>query len=183
MDFKSTAEVTFKRQRWSISSEYKLDSTSITSSAAYVCPERTVTYEMSAGATAQKLSADFDLKWDATRDANKRVLLAAVYNMWQQSPLKHDGSISFTSPLGAYMVKSDVEMLAANDVSFNFEFNHDNEKCVLRTKASPTRGEFSLESPFIQYGTVTSLDAKYNVYQNSAEAELSWNPSSKVSVV
>ena len=90
-DFMSSAEVTFKRQKWSLSSQYKLDDSSISSSVTYVCPQRTVTYEMSA-ASGQKLTADFDLKWDASRDASKRVALAAVYNMWQQSPLKHDGS-------------------------------------------------------------------------------------------
>jgi hypothetical protein len=178
-DFMARSDVTYKRDRWSTNFQYRLGSDDITSSLSYVCPHRTVTYEMSAQANSRKVSGNFDLKWDAERDSSKKVLVTMEYNNADQ---KRDGKVTFTSPLGSYAMSSDLELHGEKDVELNFEYEHGNTKCTLNTRLSPRQGQFSLSSPYIMYGPVQVLNGRYSVNQDNANAEFSWNPSSKITV-
>lgn len=66
-------DVTYKRNTYSMQSEYKLQSNSISSSGSLVIPQRTMNYEMSASNQNDRVSASTELKWDAANDSNKKV--------------------------------------------------------------------------------------------------------------
>lgn len=69
----AVADVTYRRETWTISTEYKLMGDSMTGKASYVCPHRSIIYDMSGTFNPRKVSFDAGLKWDAARDENQKV--------------------------------------------------------------------------------------------------------------
>ena len=73
MDFFARTDLTYKRNTYSMQSEYKVQSSSISSSGSLVIPQRTMNYEMSASNQNGRMTASTEFKWDAANDANKKV--------------------------------------------------------------------------------------------------------------
>lgn len=71
MDFMGRADVTYNTNTYSLSGQYKLMGNSLTSSASWVCPHRSMQYEMSASSENGRMSASSEFKWDVAN--NKKV--------------------------------------------------------------------------------------------------------------
>lgn len=72
-DFMVRADVTYRRDTWSALAQYKLQGNSLTSSASYISPTRTINYDMELNANSNKAKLNANLKWDAERDSTKAV--------------------------------------------------------------------------------------------------------------
>lgn len=106
-----------------------------------------------------------------------------MYNNLDQSVIKREASLRVSSPMGSFVTTSDFEKTGKTAGSFNWELQHGNEKCKVAARLNDASAEITISSPFIQYGPIKSLHAKYTIYQSSADAELSWSPSQKVSIL
>lgn len=71
MDFMARGDVTYKRDTYSLSGQYKVQANEITSSGSWVCPHRTMNYEVSASNQNGRMAASGEFQWD--RDMSKKV--------------------------------------------------------------------------------------------------------------
>lgn len=63
----SEVDVTYQRNTYSLSTSYNIAQNDMTSALTWVCPHRTVSYDMSAHLDPKKASYDVEIKWEADK--------------------------------------------------------------------------------------------------------------------
>lgn len=67
MNFMGEVDVKYQRNSYSLSSRYALTGQGIESAFTWVCPHRTVSYEMSGSLDNRKASYDAEFSWEADK--------------------------------------------------------------------------------------------------------------------
>ena len=109
------------------------------------------------------------------------MMLSGEYNNRDTSSMiSRDSKLTVTMPTGTHSMSSEFEFSPNNYCKVKSELSLNGARSVLSGRYSLGSGELSLDSPYIRFGEVKSVDIKLNHASGSADLTVTWAPSKQV---
>lgn len=109
--------------------------------------------------------------------------MAGEYNNRDtNSMMSRNAKLSVQSPFGSQSVSSGFDFELNNFFRTNNELIIDGVRSTMTGRYSLGSGEFTLDTPYIRYGEVKTINIKVNHDASHVDATVTWAPSKQVSL-